>query len=69
MIKQLPNGTCVNVETIEDLEGVLSDEQLEMVKLLIDVKDEYIEKLEEEIEDLERDMYLLEEEIELLKED
>lgn len=53
MIRQLANGTCVNVETIEDLEGVLSDEQLEMVKLLIDVKNEYIEKLEEEIEDLE----------------
>lgn len=69
MIKQLANGTCVNVETIDDLEGVLSSEQLELVKLLIDVKDEYIEKLEEQIEDLETDMYLLEEEIELLKEE
>ena len=69
MIKQLSNGICVNVESIEDLEGVLDSEQLEMVKLLIDVKDEYIEELEEQIEDLETDMYLLEEEIELLKED
>lgn len=69
MIKQLPNGTCVNVESIEDFESVLSDEQLEMVKLLIDAKDEYIEELEEQIEDLEHDMYLLEEEIELLQED
>lgn len=69
MIRQLPNGTCVNVETIEDLEEVLSDEQLKMVKLLIDGKDEYIEELADKVDELEEEIYSLEEEIELLEED
>lgn len=66
MIKQLPNGTCVNAETLEDLEGVLSDEQLEMVKLLIDGKDEYIEELEGMVEELEDNVYKLQDEIDEL---
>lgn len=69
MIRQLPNGTCVNVESIEDLEDVLSDEQLKMVKLLIDGKDEYIEELEDKVDELEEEIYSLEEDIELLEED
>lgn len=69
MIRQLPNGTCVNVESIEDLEDGLSDEQLEMVKLLIDGKDEYIEELEDKVDELEEEIYSLEEDIELLEED
>lgn len=69
MIRQLPNGTCVNVESIEDLEDVLSDEQLKMVKLFIDVKDEHIEELENKVDELEEEIYSLEKDIELLEED
>lgn len=69
MIRQLPNGTCVNVESIEDLEDVLSDEQLTMVKLFIDGKDEYIKELEDKVDELEEEIYSLEEDIELLEED
>lgn len=63
MIKQLSNGTCVNVESIEDLEGVLDSEQLEMVKLLVDTKDEYIEELEDTVDELEQEIHSLEEEL------
>lgn len=63
MIRQLPNGICVNVESIDDLKDVLNSEQLEMVKLLINGKDEYIEELEERVDELEGDICNLQDEI------
>lgn len=69
MIKQLEDGRCVSVETLDDLRDVLSEEQLQMVQILIDEYDEQIEELENEIEDLQEDNQEMEQQIEALEED
>lgn len=53
MIYQIHTGEVINVETLEDIRGWLTDDIYEIATDLMDEKTKEIEELEEELEALE----------------
>ena len=53
MLYQLENGSLLNIEGLEDIESLLTSDQLDMVTALLSISESTIEDLESTIEDLE----------------